>query len=156
MKIRNLTMAAVAAAAMTWSAAAAAAPGVATGNVNMRTGPGTNYSTITTIPAGAPVEVLQCTSWCELVYGGTRGWASANYIDAAVAYAPRVVAPARRYAPGPVVVVRDPMPPRHVWRHGRPWWDDRHGAWFDGHFYWHNGRWFDRPPRSGVSLDLRF
>lgn len=57
-----------------------AAPGFAKGSVNLRTGPGTNHARIATIPAGAPVEVLRCGRWCELIYAGRRGWASAAYI----------------------------------------------------------------------------
>jgi len=59
---------------------AAAAPGVATGNVNLRTGPGTGYARIATIPAGARVEILRCPRWCEVVHAGRRGWVSASYI----------------------------------------------------------------------------
>src|SRR5271169_928120 len=36
---------------------AAAAPALATNNVNMRQGPGTNYPVVTTIPGGSNVEV---------------------------------------------------------------------------------------------------
>lgn len=57
-----------------------AAPGVARGSVNLRAGPGTNYARIATIPAGAPVKVLRCGRWCEVVYAGRKGWASAAYI----------------------------------------------------------------------------
>jgi uncharacterized protein YraI len=60
--------------------AAVAAPGVASGNVNMRTGPGTGYSIITTIPVGAPIEVFECGSWCKVGYAGTQGFVSANYV----------------------------------------------------------------------------
>ena len=57
-----------------------AAPGVAKGSVNLRTGPGANYARIATIPAGAPVNILRCGRWCEVVYAGRKGWASASYI----------------------------------------------------------------------------
>ncbi len=60
--------------------AATAAPGVAKGSVNLRAGPGTNYVRIATIPAGARVNILRCGRWCELVYAGRKGWASASYI----------------------------------------------------------------------------
>jgi SH3-like domain-containing protein len=60
--------------------AAAAAPGIATGSVNLRAGPGTGYARIATIPAGARVNVLRCGGWCEVVFNGRRGWASAAYI----------------------------------------------------------------------------
>ncbi|MCB1496855.1 MAG: SH3 domain-containing protein [Bauldia sp.] len=59
---------------------AVAAPGVAKGSVNLRTGPSTKYARITTIPAGARVNVLRCGRWCEVIYAGRRGWASASYI----------------------------------------------------------------------------
>ena len=159
MRIRKLAVAAIA-AVIGWSVAAQAAPGVATGNVNMRAGPGTSYAKITTIPAGAQVEVFDCDGWCQVAFGGAQGWVSANYISTDVAYRvpDRIYAPAPRYVydPGPVVVVRDPMPPRRFWRHGRPWWDDRYDAWYDGRYYWDDGRWYDGPPRSGVSLQLNF
>ncbi|SDB17353.1 SH3 domain-containing protein [Bauldia litoralis] len=57
-----------------------AAPGVARGDVNLRTGPGTKYARIATIPAGSRVDVLQCARWCQVIYAGRRGWASASYI----------------------------------------------------------------------------
>ncbi len=56
------------------------APGVAKGSVNLRAGPGTNYARIATIPAGARVNVLRCGRWCEVIYAGRKGWASAAYI----------------------------------------------------------------------------
>ncbi|MCB1489873.1 MAG: SH3 domain-containing protein [Bauldia sp.] len=59
---------------------ASAAPGVAKGSVNLRTGPGTKFARITTIPVGARVKVLRCGRWCEVIYAGRRGWASASYI----------------------------------------------------------------------------
>ena len=68
---------------------AAAAAGAATGSVNLRTGPGTGYARIATIPAGARVEVLRCAGWCEVIHAGRRGWASARYI----AWGPRVPPP---------------------------------------------------------------
>jgi uncharacterized protein YraI len=60
--------------------AANAVPGVATGSVNLRTGPGTSYARIATIPAGAPVNIFRCGRWCDVVYAGRRGWASAAYL----------------------------------------------------------------------------
>jgi SH3-like domain-containing protein len=63
------------------AAGASAAPGVAKGSVNLRAGPGTNHARIATIPAGAPVNVLRCGRWCEVIYSGRKGWASAAYIS---------------------------------------------------------------------------
>ena len=68
---------------------ALAAPGVAKGSVNLRTGPGTNYARIATIPAGARVNVLRCPRWCEVVYAGRKGWASAAYIARGNVVVPR-------------------------------------------------------------------
>ncbi|MHA6690007.1 SH3 domain-containing protein [Devosia sp. A449] len=64
------------------SAAAFAAPAVATGNVNVRSGPGTHYSAIDTLRRGERVDVQQCRgSWCYVVKSGPDGWVSANYLD---------------------------------------------------------------------------
>src|SRR5690606_2009414 len=62
--------------------AASAAPGVATGAVNVRTGPGTGYAKIGTLAAGEVVDVKQCQgSWCFVDRtSGTDGWASKNYL----------------------------------------------------------------------------
>ena len=58
------------AALMTLSAACAeAAPALATNNVNMRQGPGTNYPIVATIPGGSTVEVAGCQGeWCTVVW----------------------------------------------------------------------------------------
>lgn len=140
------------------ASAAQAAPGVATGSVNMRTGPGTNYAKITTIPAGAPVEVFGCSSWCQVAYGGAQGYASARYISTGGGYAP--APPVYQPAPPPVVYApprgygyRAPMPPRAYWRYGRPWWDDRYHAWYDGRDWWDGRGWRGRP-RSGIYFEF--
>lgn len=80
MLLRPILIAATVSFVIMLAQAADAAPGVAKGNVNLRAGPGTNYARITTIPAGAPVKVLRCGRWCEVVYAGRKGWASAAYI----------------------------------------------------------------------------
>jgi len=78
---RPLLSAGILASALFAGSAAIAAPGVATGDVNMRTGPGTGYSVITTIPAGAPLEIYGCSSWCQVGYAGTQGYVSGNYVS---------------------------------------------------------------------------
>jgi hypothetical protein len=85
--VRRFVLAA--AALMAAAGSAAAAPGVATGNVNLRTGPGAGYARIATIPAGARVNVFRCARWCEVAYAGQRGWASASYIARARTAPPR-------------------------------------------------------------------
>jgi uncharacterized protein YraI len=83
------------------ASSAVAAPGVAKGAVNMRTGPSTNYARITTIPAGAHVNVLRCPRWCEVVYAGRRGWVSGGYIARGVAPRGYVLLPDRSMCNGP-------------------------------------------------------
>ena len=78
--MRHLTILATTAMAGALVASTAAA-GVATGNVNLRTQPTVQAPRITTIPAGAQVQVHSCPSWCNVTYAGHTGWASSNYID---------------------------------------------------------------------------
>ncbi|MBU1175173.1 MAG: SH3 domain-containing protein [Alphaproteobacteria bacterium] len=79
---RKTTIAAIAAAIFALSAGSAfAAPGVATGNVNVRTGPGTGYSKVDTLHSGEQVDIGQCQSgWCYITHNGPDGWVSANYL----------------------------------------------------------------------------
>ncbi|WDQ99142.1 SH3 domain-containing protein [Devosia sp. J2-20] len=61
--------------------AANAAPGTVTTNVNVRSGPGTNYSVVDTARRGERVDVQQCRgSWCYIEKSGPDGWVSANYL----------------------------------------------------------------------------
>jgi len=49
--------------------------------VNLRTGPGTEYEVIVTIPYNTEVQVTGSRgSWYEVTYGGTTGYASASYL----------------------------------------------------------------------------
>ena len=58
--------------------AASAAPAVATGNVNVRSGPGTGYAVIDTLRRGEQVDVQYCRgSWCYVEKRGPDGWVSA-------------------------------------------------------------------------------
>lgn len=57
--------------------------GYTTTGVNMRTGPGTRYAVITTVPPGGVVFINYCTkngTWCDLTFRGSPGWISAKYI----------------------------------------------------------------------------
>ena len=75
--MRIAQLAAGVAAVMALSAQCAqAAPALATNNVNLRQGPGTNYPVITTIPGGSTVEVSGCQGqWCNVVWQGQTGYA---------------------------------------------------------------------------------
>lgn len=61
---------------------AAAAPALATTDVNLRQGPGTNYPIIGTIPGGSTVDVGGCQGqWCSVVWQGRSGFAIATSLD---------------------------------------------------------------------------
>ncbi|MGW6781028.1 SH3 domain-containing protein [Brucella pseudogrignonensis] len=57
--------------------AAEAGNGTATTSLNLRTGPGTQYPVLGTIPDGVGVQVVWCTigyGWCRVGYTGIKGW----------------------------------------------------------------------------------
>ena len=61
--------------------AASAAPAVASGNVNVRSGPGTGFRVVDTLRRGESVDVQYCRgSWCFVEKRGPDGWVSANYL----------------------------------------------------------------------------
>lgn len=104
---------------------ALAVNGFTTGNVNMRTGPGTGFDKITTLPAGIGVEVLGCTDngWCQVSAGGPPGWISGAYLE-------RMSGPRPVYE-GPPIVVAPPVvvePPYY----GPDYYD---GPYYDGPGY---------------------
>jgi hypothetical protein len=60
-----------------------AAPGVTTSSVNFRSGPGTNFASIRTLPAGTAVDIGTCEesgSWCAVDVQGRRGFVSGRYL----------------------------------------------------------------------------
>lgn len=64
------------------TATAFAAPAIATGNVNVRSGPGTGYARVDTLRRGEQVDVQYCRgSWCYVEKRGPDGWVSANYLS---------------------------------------------------------------------------
>ncbi len=61
----------------------AAVSGVAVTSVNLRAGPSTRYPVVIVMPQSASLAVHGCVSdrsWCDVSWGGSRGWVSANYI----------------------------------------------------------------------------
>lgn len=75
--------AAVAALAMMGGVVAQAAPGYSTANVNMRTGPDTEFPSVGVIPEGDSVNVRGCLrdeSWCDVIWQGNRGWVFSEYL----------------------------------------------------------------------------
>jgi uncharacterized protein YraI len=64
-------------------AAAKAAPGFSTANVNFRTGPDTDFPAVDVIPEGEPVDIRGCLddeSWCDVIWAGQRGWVYSEYL----------------------------------------------------------------------------
>ncbi len=168
--MRHLTILAGGLAGALAASSALAAPGAATGNVNLRADATVNSQRLATIPAGAPVEVHGCPSWCNVTYNGITGWASSNYIATGVATRDRGYDRDRerysrdrdrydrdRYDRGPRYgYQRGPMPPRVYWQFGEPRWDDRYGYWRDRRDrWWHEGRWHQRRP-GGVTFQFGF
>lgn len=116
-----------------------AVPGYATADVNLRAGPSTANPVVTTIPRGAPVQIVGCLagwSWCDTVWAGYRGWVAGAYLNASwhgrrvsfVAYAPRLGVPVvvyngpaywRRYYAGTPWFVGRPYHPVHGCIRGR-------------------------------------
>ncbi|NKN37098.1 SH3 domain-containing protein [Agrobacterium sp. a22-2] len=76
--------AAIALTAIAAPAVAEAATAYATANVNMRSGPSTQYPPILVVPYSSPVEIYGCLSaanWCDVAYGSYRGWISGSYLQ---------------------------------------------------------------------------
>jgi uncharacterized protein YraI len=69
------------AAGATLATLGAAHAATVTSDLNLRAGPGTDYPVIEAMPAGAHVNIRNCTgSWCRLSYNGETGWASSSYL----------------------------------------------------------------------------
>lgn len=97
---RSLIALAALGATLALPAAANAYSARTTADVNLRSGPGTYYGVIYTVPYGATVEVYDCTSWCHVVYSGYEGYIAASYLSNYVRpryQTPRYQAP--RYQP---------------------------------------------------------
>ena len=61
-----------------------AAPGVTTTSVNFRSGPGTQFSSLRTLPAGTAIDIGDCEnagSWCAVTVDGRSGFVSGRYIQ---------------------------------------------------------------------------
>ena len=116
---------------------AQAANAFVTGNVNIRSGPGTQYGRLATIPAGAAVTIRGCLSgysWCDVRYAGRNGWVSSNYLQAIYQNRRRpliYVGPRIRL---PVISYHRPRPPHLRPRPPRPpHWNHRPRPPHGGH-----------------------
>lgn len=53
-------------------------------NLNLRAGPSVHYPVVRFAPRGAAVNVYGCVDdygWCDVSWGGNRGWVSGQYLD---------------------------------------------------------------------------
>jgi SH3-like domain-containing protein len=48
--------------------------------VNLRSGPNDESKVVAVVPARASVSVLDCKSWCEVVFDGKKGWIYKRFI----------------------------------------------------------------------------
>jgi uncharacterized protein YraI len=83
MKRVNFALMAAATAMATLPAIASATTASAVTDLNIRSGPGSQYEVLGVIDGGANAEVDGCMdgqSWCKVNYEGTSGWAYAPYL----------------------------------------------------------------------------
>jgi uncharacterized protein YraI len=119
MKLKTLSLAAGALLVSSGIAAAA----VVSNDLNLRSGPGTGYRVIDTMPAGAYVNVIGCTgSWCRVNWQGRTGFASASYLGGGGAYAAAPV----YVAPPPAVSFGFGFGNGPRWHNDRHHWRGRH------------------------------
>ncbi|WP_099866741.1 SH3 domain-containing protein [Pararhizobium haloflavum] len=81
--MRGLLKAAAFAVGLFGASSAMAASALVTTDLNIRSGPGTQYRSVGVLPNGAVVNVAGCTSgysWCRVNYQGYDGWASSRYL----------------------------------------------------------------------------
>jgi uncharacterized protein YraI len=131
---------------------AAATPAAVERSANVRSGPGTGYPVIATLPPGTVVDAGPCTNWCRIAWSEGEGYMARSLL--ALGAGPPAVAvgpapyyddyydddyPYFGYAYGPSVGVY--VPPRRWYRHrpGRPGWGNRPGR----------PGWGGRPPIGG-------
>jgi hypothetical protein len=86
------------------SVAAEARPVLVTSDLNVRTGPGTQHSSVGVIRGGSTAEVGRCyQGWCEIAWGNLRGFSSQQYLDGGGPPPPsyQPAPPPVYYGPGP-------------------------------------------------------
>ncbi|MGB7260095.1 MAG: SH3 domain-containing protein, partial [Pseudolabrys sp.] len=129
--MQRFLIAAVAFAAVAgMPAAAMARAGYAVADVNMRAGPSTAFPAVTTIPAGAGVNIHGCLDgydWCDVGWAGDRGWVEGEYLQF-LYHERRVLLPSYAAVIGlPIIAFSvDTYWHRHY----------RHRSWYHRRAYW--------------------
>ncbi len=136
--------------------AALAVPATAQTDLNVRSGPGTQYPVVGSIQGGETVDVGRCTgSWCRVSFGGGSGFASRSHLamggrarGPVVAAAPYVYDEpdydygyydyGYAYGPSAYFYANPRFRHRHGWQ-GRPGWNG------GGNWAGRPGGWAGRP-----------
>jgi hypothetical protein len=64
------------------SSVAVADPAVLETNAKVRSGPGMQFSTLTVLPGGSTVDVMDCSGrWCAVAYGERQGYMARSLLD---------------------------------------------------------------------------
>lgn len=96
--LRN-TLLASGAALLLSAGAATAAPATVQSDLNVRSGPGTQYQVVGSVQSGETVDVAGCTGrWCQISFSGGTGYANQNYLAMAGGGGPGYAAVAPGYA----------------------------------------------------------
>ncbi|KAB0681480.1 SH3 domain-containing protein [Aureimonas leprariae] len=151
-------------------AAFAATPAVVTNDLNIRTGPASDYQRFAVIPAGERVRVFGCLrayNWCDIAWNGERGWVHGAYLATLGRDYYREPIPQVAVRIGVPVYGFEPYSYHRRYYAGRPWYHDRYlgdrrGPGFDGPpppppppRYWHRDREFGRDFDRRGDDDLR-
>jgi uncharacterized protein YraI len=66
-------------------AAAEETRGVTNASVDLLSGPGDTYPSVSHVASGADVRVMGCVdgfAWCDVAWGDQRGWIDGHFLDA--------------------------------------------------------------------------
>ena len=137
--------------------AALAVPATAQTDLNVRSGPGTQYPVVGSIQAGETVDAGGCTgSWCRVSFSGGSGWASRSYLAMGGA-----VAPGPAVAVAPYVYDDDYYDGYGYYDYGYRYGPSfgfyagpRYGYGWRGRTGWNGGNWAGRPSRPGGSAPV--
>lgn len=113
------------------SAVAQARPVLVTADLNVRVGPGTEHPSVGVIRGGSTAEVGRCfQGWCEIAWGGLRGFSSQQYLDG---FGPPQV-PAYQPAPPPPPPVYYRPRPYYGPYYSRPHYNPYYRPWRHRHW----------------------
>jgi len=154
-------------AALLLSATAAAAmPATAQTDLNVRSGPGTQYPVVGSIAAGEAVDAGGCTgSWCQVSFSGGSGYANRSYLAMGGGAAPGPAVAVTPYVYGDDYAYDDDYgygygpsvglyagPRYHRGWQGRTGWNGpRTGNWQGNH----SGNWQGNTPVTGKGTAMR-